>query len=298
MVLSAPPNHQSCINLLRVILMYKISHFSKLTRLSPRILKHYDKLDILKPAFVDEESRCRYYSESQVQEAIEIIKLKKYEFSLSAIKEILHKNDHSLFHSMVKSNIEMIKREIGSKTHITEEMEMLLTSKHKSIIPDVEKCPIMTGLQPDRHVVRKRGVINIADIGRIAEELYNLAIDNCYHPYNITGAYFLSPEFEEENTEVDIFVPVKTPQFGGREKPGSNSDCIISVIPKHDFVTTIHMGSYDEIGAAYFAIEKWISKSGVQIFGDPYEVYLRSTESNVTESDFITQVSYPVIVTV
>ena len=72
--------------------MIKIGRFSKLSLVSVRMLRHFDKLDLLKPTYVDEESGYRYYDESQLIKVSNIILLQKMGFSLSDIKIILDKN--------------------------------------------------------------------------------------------------------------------------------------------------------------------------------------------------------------
>ena len=42
--------------------MLKIGDFSKLSRVSIRMLRHYDEIGLLKPVWIDPESGYRYYS--------------------------------------------------------------------------------------------------------------------------------------------------------------------------------------------------------------------------------------------
>lgn len=46
--------------------MLKIGDFSKLTRVSIRMLRHYDEIDLLKPVEIDPFTGYRYYSEEQL----------------------------------------------------------------------------------------------------------------------------------------------------------------------------------------------------------------------------------------
>lgn len=49
--------------------MLKIGDFSKLTRISIRMLRHYEKIGLLKPNEVDDFTGYRYYSVEQLTEA-------------------------------------------------------------------------------------------------------------------------------------------------------------------------------------------------------------------------------------
>ena len=69
--------------------MLKIGYFSKLSRISIRMLRHYDEIGLLKPAEIDPFTGYRYYSEDQLSVANRITALKDMGFGLSDIGEIL-----------------------------------------------------------------------------------------------------------------------------------------------------------------------------------------------------------------
>ena len=46
--------------------MLKIGEFSKLSRVSVRMLRHYDEIGLLKPAEIDRFTDYRYYREDQL----------------------------------------------------------------------------------------------------------------------------------------------------------------------------------------------------------------------------------------
>lgn len=69
--------------------MLKIGDFSKLSRISIRMLRHYDEIGLLHPDCVDDFTGYRYYTESQLPLAGQIQTLKSLGFGLYAIKEIL-----------------------------------------------------------------------------------------------------------------------------------------------------------------------------------------------------------------
>lgn len=69
--------------------MLKIGDFSKLSRVSIRMLRHYDEIGLLKPVWIDPESGYRYYAPEQLPIAGRINALKDMGFGLAAIGEIL-----------------------------------------------------------------------------------------------------------------------------------------------------------------------------------------------------------------
>ena len=69
--------------------MLKIGEFSKLSRVSVRMLRHYDQKGLLTPSEIDPMTGYRYYSENQLSQVCRITALKDLGFSLAAIREIL-----------------------------------------------------------------------------------------------------------------------------------------------------------------------------------------------------------------
>ena len=56
--------------------MLKIGEFSKLSRVSVRMLRHYDQKGLLTPSEIDQMTGYRYYSENQLSQVFRITALK------------------------------------------------------------------------------------------------------------------------------------------------------------------------------------------------------------------------------
>ena len=69
--------------------MLKIGEFSKLSRISVRMLRHYDEIGLLKPAQTDRFTDYRYYREDQLPVASRITALKEMGFRLAEVRELL-----------------------------------------------------------------------------------------------------------------------------------------------------------------------------------------------------------------
>lgn len=69
--------------------MLKIGEFSKLSRVSVRMLRHYDEIGLLKPTEINRFTDYGYYREDQLPTAGRIAALKDRGFSLADIVRIL-----------------------------------------------------------------------------------------------------------------------------------------------------------------------------------------------------------------
>src|SRR5512135_3610869 len=69
--------------------MLKIGEFSRLSRVSVRMLRHYDQLGLLKPSRTDRVTNYRYYSADQLPRLNRILALQDLGFSLEQIGALL-----------------------------------------------------------------------------------------------------------------------------------------------------------------------------------------------------------------
>ena len=75
--------------------MYTIGEISKIVKVSTDTLRYYDGIGLLKPGYIQKNSRYRYYSEKQIDDILFISELKQYGFSLEDIKKLLFCNNAS-----------------------------------------------------------------------------------------------------------------------------------------------------------------------------------------------------------
>ena len=96
--------------------MYKIGDFSLITRISIKMLRHYDEIGLFKPAYTDPFTSYRYYMLDQLPRLNRLMALKSMGFSLDQVGEIL---DHSF------SRDELQSLATQKQTDLTRELEAL-----------------------------------------------------------------------------------------------------------------------------------------------------------------------------
>jgi len=72
--------------------VFKIGDFSRLTQVTVKALRHYDRLGLLTPDHIDPTSGYRYYSGVQVPQLNRILVLKDLGFSLEQVRHLLDAN--------------------------------------------------------------------------------------------------------------------------------------------------------------------------------------------------------------
>lgn len=106
--------------------MLRIGDFSKLSRISIRMLRHYDECGLLKPEKVDRFTGYRYYSESQLPLAGRIQMLKNLGFKISAAGEILDKYENA---EEMEQFLTIKKRELEGQEQILRQRIRHLTAQ-------------------------------------------------------------------------------------------------------------------------------------------------------------------------
>jgi DNA-binding transcriptional MerR regulator len=76
--------------------MYQIGEFSKINKITVKTLRYYDRVGLLKPAFVDDDNGYRYYSSEQLPIIHKIIALRQMDFSINEILDLLTSEDDNL----------------------------------------------------------------------------------------------------------------------------------------------------------------------------------------------------------
>ena len=69
--------------------MFRIGDFSRIARVSTRLLRFYDEIGLLEPAHADAQSGYRYYTMAQLSQLNRITVLKDLGFSLDQVGDIL-----------------------------------------------------------------------------------------------------------------------------------------------------------------------------------------------------------------
>jgi DNA-binding transcriptional MerR regulator len=69
--------------------MFRIGDFSRVARVSGRLLRFYDEIGLLAPAHIDQQTGYRYYSIDQLAQLNRITVLKELGFSLEQVSDIL-----------------------------------------------------------------------------------------------------------------------------------------------------------------------------------------------------------------
>jgi DNA-binding transcriptional MerR regulator len=138
--------------------VFKIGDFSRIARVSGRLLRYYDEIGLLKPAQLDRDSGYRYYSASQLPRLNRILVLKELGLSLEDIARVL---DSNLSAAELRGML-MVRRSDAQRA-LTDEMERLRHIESRIAQIDAEG-----ELSVDDVVMRSEPMQQLLSVRRIA----------------------------------------------------------------------------------------------------------------------------------
>lgn len=269
--------------------MYSIGEFSKIGSVSTKTLRYYDEIGLLKPAYIDEENRYRYYSEAQVDTILFISELKTYDLRLEQIKAILEKEDSSLLEHFLRQRMEQLDEAIQGSIRLRRSIEQkvleiqsggrMMEQKFDLVVEAKEFTPV--------RVMSQTAAIEITQVGTVIGKVFEAIFKNGLKPSGPVMVFYLDKEFQPENANVEVCVPVAD---------GDDIQNIdgVKMVNTGLCATCTYVGPYSKMGKAYAAVMKWIEENDYEVRYAPYDVYLNSPQEVQSPEELATQIWFPV----
>lgn len=263
--------------------LYKIGMFSQMNRVTVKALRHYDDIDLLKPAYIDKYSGYRYYTSSQLPVLHQILALRQMGFTLDEIKMV--QNGISEKELLLKKKKELIKK-IAEETMKLSQVECYLLQNDR----DMEYHVILKEL-PEVIVASMRTTMPDYDalfdiVPPMGVEMERLGCE-CAVPEYCFNIYH-DGEYKEENVDVEICEAVT-------EKK-ENSDMLkFKTIGKVETAACVlHKGAYEGFSKAYAAVLRWVEENNFEIIDNPRESYIDGVWNKDSQDEWLTEIQFPV----
>jgi len=135
-------------------LLMKIGEIAAFFDISVKSMHIYERMGILKPVKVDENTKYRYYSADQIMHLDTLLELKRYGFSLSEIKHMLDNNISKEEHleqltrkiSIWQNRVEHAKSKVSKIDDIISKLENYEPAVKIHELTDEERAQLLNGL--------------------------------------------------------------------------------------------------------------------------------------------------------
>ena len=246
--------------------MYSIGEFSKLSGFTIKTLRFYHEKQILEPSAVDPLTGYRYYDNANIERARIIRQLRKMEFSLSDIRDILDKyDDQAEMLDYLEGHKKTIQAKIIQYQNVKKTIDNLIKNEKEAIMTMKDSGFEVEEKQVDPILVagvRMKGKYSDCSVGF-------QKLGRAFGRY-IKGkplCLYYDAEYREEDADFEPCMPIKQhvekEGFSVRQLTGGKCVCLL------------HKGPYDQLGRSYARILEYVKQKGLKMNCPTREVYIK-----------------------
>ncbi len=258
--------------------MLTIGEFSRLSRVSARMLRYYDNLGLLRPEEVGENG-YRYYKQEQLIDILRIERLKGYGFPLSEVRELLTLPEGELAQRLHHRRLELY-GELKALRDTLRRLEadiLQLEGKNMS-----SKYHVIMIEDPEQKVFSLRRTINVSEFHDLFMDLQREAEKRGMKQAGPIQSLYHGEEFNYDHMDVEAQMVVAS------DGPG------VTVKPQCTCAAVRHRGPYKDIHEAYNTLCAWMAEHPeYKVCGPAIERYLNAPD-DTDPADLETGVLFPV----
>ena len=260
--------------------MLTIGEFSRLSRVSPRMLRHYDALGLLRPETVGENG-YRYYRQEQLRDIVDIQRWKEYGFPLCEIGALLLL-DEGAQACRLRQRCRTFREELRAGGALLRRMEAdVLRMEGVQTMENQYQVIVME--DPAQRVFSLRRTLGVSEYHRLFEDLRRGAAERGLRQAGPIQMRYFDQVFDQESADVEAQMVVS----------GDGAD----VVEKPAFLCAAveHRGSYDTLHLAYEAVCAWLAEHPeYRVCGPAMDRYMNDPHAVSSAEELRTGVLFPV----
>lgn len=251
--------------------MFLTGEFSKIARVSKRLLQYYDRIGLLTPAKTDIQTGFRYYSAQQLPRLNRILALKELGLSLDQIARFLDDDvsDEEIRGMLLMQQATLEKQIAEDLQRFHRVQTRLQQNQIEADVPDVLIKAIPT-----------QSFLSVRTVFSNPEELMTL-VEQLLHDVprkvksDTLGAFvgvFHSDDFNLRDNDVDLGYFLKKPL---REPLALSEGCVLysHELPAVDtMATSVQVGVNDPVLLGLGHVARWVEENGYHIVGAYREI--------------------------
>jgi DNA-binding transcriptional MerR regulator/effector-binding domain-containing protein len=252
--------------------VYRIGDFSRIARVSSRLLRFYDEIGLLKPVHADPNTGYRFYSAKQLAELNRIIVLKDLGFSLEEIGPVLKNQLNAAeLRGMLLMRRHDAERALASEAQKLRQIEMRIAQiETEGQLTD----DVLVRVEPARRLLSLRRVVS--SFGE-ARGLITLLKDQVRAIYRQGHAGQLvavahSQDFEADHIDVELGITLDA-----NEAPDMPVDSLLSIreLPEARMAICVRVGLPEDAHLVTAKIGRFVEVNGDMLEGPSREVFLQ-----------------------
>lgn len=270
--------------------MFKIGEFSRLTKVSVRMLRYYDGIGLFKPEVVDQFTGYRLYSASQIPELQKIILLRDMGFHVTEIASMLASWEPMAVTEALEAKRQEVLEAIGRELQRVNKIDTAIRDfQHDQI--EVHYNIIVKEVPSYQILSLRERIPDYFCEGRLWERLY--AFVEAKRIELLPGINNLAIFHEEGGmdggVEVEAGVLVRRP---GQDEGGFTYRETEAVA---DMACIMVYGPYENIGPAYRSFAYWLEgHQHYEMAGPTRQICHIGSYNEADSGEFLTEVQTPI----
>ncbi len=281
--------------------LFKIGEFAWLSQVTVETLRHYDRVGLLKPAYLDPLTDYRYYALDQLPRLNRILALKDLGLSLEDIARMLDDNIEAdaIRHILQVQQAELVRQVQASQQRLARVEARLKQIEQEGRMPEHEVLLKMVDAQWIDSVRQTLSSWEQEVFGPILSGMFD-QVGEYLNRQNVKPVgpamalyhadRLVQPDSQRGEPDIETALPIAGPVPG--------SDLItIRQITQTQVAYAVHRGSFAGLLAAKQSVVAWVTANGYQRAGPFCEVYLHFDDDHQTNQDsphHVTEIQLPV----
>lgn len=267
--------------------LLQIGVFSTLSRISVRMLRHYQDRGILAPELVDPISGYRFYRADQLRQAQLITRLRDAGFGTAGIGELLTTLDDPA--NIARELEAQRQRLVLAREELAGQLATLESVRHHLGATSMSYEVELSTLAPMTIATYRDVLPSYADEKRLWDEFMPLlSKHNVTFPVNgLCGAIFHDEGYRESEVDVEVWVEVANPFEAKAPLTCQQS-------PAREVVMTTIRGDYSQLPAASSALGAFIAENALPT-GAMFNIYRVGPANSADPSQWVTEAGFPVL---
>jgi DNA-binding transcriptional MerR regulator len=272
--------------------MFRIGDFSRIARVSARLLRFYDEIGLLRPAHADPQTGYRHYTLAQLGDLNRIVVLKELGFSLEQVHDILRTSVSSdELRRLLLLRRNEVTRTLDQEAARLRQIEARISQLESEGTLSADDVTIRA--EPAGRLLSLRRTVPsfaaaVALLGEVRERSRPLAA-------RLRGATLMavahSAQFEAD--EIDVEMGWRMPADTAVEPAGDCGLTLRDLEAIERMAVCVRVGPPDSAHLASAKIGRYLESSGDELAGPSREVFLRAPDPDRMHESVV-EMQYPI----
>jgi DNA-binding transcriptional MerR regulator len=252
--------------------MFRIGEFAQIAQVSPRQLRHYDQLGLLRPGHTDRQSGYRYYSIQQLPRLNRLLALKDLGLTLDQIGPLL---DDRISPDELRGMLTMRRAQVEQSLHAEEARLRHIESR----IAQIDRDGSITGYDVIEKSVPLAPFLAISasfgSMDQVVHALCTVADQGRRLRPALRDKLIVVSRNDDDSPALDLDIGFSLHRATNRDLPVPGLGTLVPTeLPPAQMATIVRSGTDATSHSAFAAIGTWIEAHGHHLAGPCREVFL------------------------